>query len=151
MIRERRERGERGRMKECQGERKRARSHTFIHFWKDAKCLFFRQCNWKRLLQYLMKCLCCGTWTHPQLHWTVASQVGHYCSHLQRARASLCPQWCQASGICCKTAGDSGREAALLLTYREDRVQGEKQAAEKKKNTTATKKKKKNLQHNIIT
>lgn len=102
-----------------QRERKRERalthSHTFSHFWNVAKCLFFHHCNWKRLLQYLMKCLCCGTWTHPQLRWTVASQVGHYCSRLQRAQASLCPQWCQSSGICCKTAGDSGGCAAAHL------------------------------------
>lgn len=70
---------------------------------------FFRRLNnWKQSLQYLMKCLCCGTWTHPHPQRPAASQVGHYCSHLQRARASLRQQWCQSSGICCKTAGDVG-------------------------------------------
>lgn len=76
--------------------------------------------NWKQSLQYLMKCLCCGTWTHPHPQRPAASQVGHYCSHLQRARASLRQQWCQSSGICCKTAGDVGGGAVPI--YREDGV-----------------------------
>lgn len=61
-----------------------------------------------------MKCLCCGTWTYPHPWRPFASQVGHYCSHLQRAWASLRPQWCQSSGICRNTAGDEGRCFAHL-------------------------------------
>lgn len=84
---------------------------TFSHFWNVARIFFSssrRLNNRKQSLQYLMKCLCCGTWTYPHPQRPAGSQVGHYCSHLQRARASLRQRWCQSSGICCKTAGDVG-------------------------------------------
>ncbi len=88
--------------------------------------------NWKQSLQYLMKCLCCGTWTHPHPQRPAASQVGHYCSHLQRARASLHQQWCQSSGICRKkTQGTWGRCRTHLPG-------GRKTAAEDKKKATTT-------------
>lgn len=82
--------------------------------------------SWKQSLQYLMKCLCCGTWTHPHPQRPAASQVGHYCSHLQRARASLRQQWCQSSGICRKTAGDVGAVLYPSTGRMEYRYIGEK-------------------------
>lgn len=75
-----------------------------------------------------MKCLCCGTWTHPHPQRPAASQVGHYCSHLQRARASLRQQWCQSSGICCKTAGDVGAVPYPSTGRTEYRCRGKKKA-----------------------